>query len=203
MSRTKTKPKPTTAAEGRPKKGFKRSSMPLYGESVLNFVCKLLFGVLIFWMLFYPMYAADPTMSLIDQMSYIVLFTTLSSITAVFLAYFMVSVVTYLLKRPSKGMFDINHFPNMDSFVYEALAILINAFVMATSLFVVLQEITMTWEQFFLLYVVVKLIDRLLAYGLAKLMGNNLILSVGIILVFIVLFIMALNNLLGVSILDI
>jgi hypothetical protein len=174
---------------------YKRTGMPLYGENVLNFLYKLVFGVMIFWGLYYNVY--DPAMQFTRQMSYIILFSLLSSIMAIFVSYLLIQLITYWLKRPKKGLFDMNSFPDMGMILYEGWAVFLNALFVASGLLVFLQSYSATWEQFFLMYFIMKLITRVMAYAIATMFGKNILLTMGFCVVFFALLMISIMDLAG------
>ena len=171
--------------------------MPLYGESVLNFILKVIFGVLIFWLLYYPLYGEE--MAFLTQVSYIMLFSLAASFTALFLRYFFLLIITKMLKRPKKGIFEVNHYPDMGSILYEFLAVTLNALFMASGLLLFLNAQTATWEQFLLLYFAMKILSRLVAYAVSVMIGKNTLFTIAFLVMFFFLILAALIELTGVS----
>lgn len=174
---------------------YKRGTMPLYGESVLNFILKLVIGVVVFWLLYYPLFEQE--MDFLTQFSYLMLLSMAASITALVIAYLFVALATRLLRRPKKGVFDINHFPDRAAILYEMLAVTFTALFMATGILLFLDANTATWEQFLLLYFAVKFMTRLLAYGLSVIIGNNLMFTLGFVLCFFALLMVSVMHLTG------
>jgi hypothetical protein len=175
----------------------KRTGMPLYGENVLNFLFKLIMGIFFFWIFFYPVYNKQTNMDFLTQMSYIMLFSFLSSLAALITGYVLIAALTRALKRPKKGLLDLNHFPDLSDLIYEFLAIMLNAFAMSTGLLIYLEELSMDWAQFFLYYTIAKAITRVIAYGLSKLFGKSILFSLGILVFFFAIMSISIIHLTG------
>jgi hypothetical protein len=164
--------------------GYKRDGMAFWGESILNFLFRIALGALIFWMLYYPIYSTQDEMPYLTQMSYIMLFTLIASLTALFASYIILLLLTRALRLPKKGIFELNRFPDLGSILYEMLAVLLNALFVATGMLIWLGDQTANWEQFFLLYICMKLFTRILALALSSIMAHNLLFVAGFIVIF-------------------
>jgi len=177
---------------------YKRSSMPLYGENILNFSFKVLLGGIFFWILFYPYYADE--MELITRISYIMLFSLEASLLALFTSFCIIFLVDRAIKRPQKGLFDLNNFPGPSSLLYECIAVFLNALFVATGMMLLISDTSNSWIQFLILYMIVKIFTRLIAYVLTAVIAKNIILVIAFITAFLSLLIFAINQIWGVNI---
>lgn len=190
MSRVKTQQTTNTSQPT-----YKRTGMPLYGENVLNFLMKVILGAFVFWILYYQVY--DPDMEFLTQMSYIMLFSLLASLTALLLSYILIQIITNLLRRPKKGLFDLNSFPDMGIILYELWAVFLNALFVASGIMIFLDKQSASWEQFFLLFLIMKIITRVLAYCIAVIFNKNIILTIGFCVVFFAIMTIAILQIAG------
>jgi hypothetical protein len=168
---------------------YKRSGLPFFGEGIINWTLKLVFGIAIFLGLYYMIFLSYNTyIPFLTQMSYIMLFSLIATITAMLISYVIIWGMTKWLKLPKKGWFDLNHIPTVRDLTYEFLAVVLDAVVMASGLYVFLSgAMGATWEQFVLLYCVVKLMTRLIASTLSYFLYKNWIFTVSFMVVFFIM----------------
>lgn len=176
-----------------PKKEKKR--IPLIIQRFLNQLLRFSFGVLLFWILYYPFY--DSEITLLEEISYIIFFNAGASMGAFFCSIFFLYGLTYItktqkpdlkrIKGPNKTMQDLNV-----DILFEIIAMcLTSASMIVGTLTLLTDYFGNFYTAFIMYYFVVKFIMRVVAYGLASWWARHPPIAFACVLLFMCLMIFA------------
>jgi len=162
-----------------------RNNMPLWGDKILNYIFKFIFGVLIFWILYYPLYLSEE-MDLYSKVSFNMLYSVISSTFAIAISFVIVFAINKGLKFSKKGITDLNKMPDMSALLGELIAIVLNVIAQMFGLIWVLNSTigNNSWYTFLGIYAILKFISRILSIGIAKILERNILLTVSFLILF-------------------
>ena len=166
-------------------KKFKSRNAPLWSDKILNYIFKFIFGVLIFWALYYPLYLSEE-MDTYSKISFIMLYSVISSGLAIFASFIVVTLINRMFKYTQKGFTDLNKMPDLSGILGELIAIVLNATAQVAGLLWMLNNSigSNSWYTFLGIYAGLKIFTRILAIVIAKILEKNVLLTV----VFLILF---------------
>ncbi|MHA1585225.1 MAG: hypothetical protein ACTSWL_08220 [Promethearchaeota archaeon] len=165
------------------RKGYHKNGMPFWGDKILNITLKFIFGVIIFWVLYYPLYNSE--MEVFSRISFIMLYSIISSLGAILIAFIIIVAINNKFKYPRKGISDLNSMPDLISVLGELIAIALNAVVQSAGLlWMINSQIGSSWYVFLGIYCALKIITRILAIFISLVISKNILLTVGFLLTF-------------------
>jgi hypothetical protein len=121
----------------------------------------------------------------------------MASITALILSFFIICIILRISGRPKKGYTDLNSLFDFDKWVYEMVAVMINAILIATGLMSYLSDIAMNWVQFLLLFILYKFLARVGAYLIKQLIGKNILVELMFLVAFFAILLISIMNIAG------
>lgn len=166
-------------------KNKKYRNMPLWGDKILNYIFKFLFGILIFWALYYPLYVSEE-MDIYSKISFNMLYSIISSSFAIVLSFMVIFAINRGFKFSRKGITDLNKMPDLSGLLGELIAIVLNVIAQMFGLIWILNVNigNNSWYTFIAIYAGIKFMTRILAIGFAKILEKNILLSVAFFIIF-------------------
>ena len=166
-------------------KKYRGKNAPLWGDRIINIIFKFTFGVLIFWVLYYPLYLSEE-MDIYSKISFIMLYSIISSFLAIIASFITVALINRAFKFSKKGITDLNKMPDLNAMLSELIALILNAFAQVLGLIWILNTNigNESWYTFLLIYSVLKITTRIIAIFIATIISKNVLLTVSFLILF-------------------
>jgi hypothetical protein len=165
---------------------YKDVDEQLIWEGNTNFLMRIGFGAVFFWILFHGLLNYYRTLDVFAQLANAMLYSMLSTIMALAVSFLIVKLVAKKVEGERINYRDLHSKPDLAHFAYEAIAI------MFSGILTVIGMTPFLWSNyafylFLIIYFIIKTISRAIAFVIGKLVSRKTFVAIGIIAIAVVL----------------
>lgn len=174
-----------------------KRKMPRRILQFINFCIKTSLGFVIFWFIFqrYEIIIHDHT--IIEQISYIMLISTISSTIALIISGIILHIIFKLFKATKPKLWELNNIKRIDQAVYTILSFTLGSILLIVGWYVYLGDIANSFWQYLIFYVIMKFVIYFFLKLIANYVKDNIWIVLGTVVIFVSLLLISIVELIG------